>query len=69
MRIRHRHPDPRQARAVAERMRTGYVLVNDADCDVNTSWGGCKQSGNGREWADFGVGESLETTSIVGVTA
>ncbi|MEU6386005.1 aldehyde dehydrogenase family protein [Streptomyces bauhiniae] len=61
--------DARQARAVAERMRTGYVLINDADFDFNTSWGGYKQSGNGREWADFGIGEYLETKSIVGVTA
>ncbi|MFJ4031503.1 aldehyde dehydrogenase family protein [Streptomyces griseoluteus] len=61
--------DARQARAVAEQMRTGYVLINDADFDFNTSWGGYKQSGNGREWADFGIGEYLETKSIVGVTA
>ncbi|MFJ9572241.1 aldehyde dehydrogenase family protein [Streptomyces bacillaris] len=61
--------DARQARAVAERMRTGYVLINDADFDFNTSWGGYKQSGNGREWADFGISEYLETKSIVGVTS
>ncbi|MFE3721806.1 aldehyde dehydrogenase family protein [Streptomyces cyaneofuscatus] len=61
--------DPARARAVAERMRTGYVLINDADFDFNTSWGGYKQSGNGREWAGFGIGEYLETKSIVGVTA
>ncbi|GAA2806449.1 aldehyde dehydrogenase family protein [Saccharopolyspora taberi] len=61
--------DSLRARAVAERMRTGYVLINDADFDFNTSWGGYKQSGNGREWADFGIGEYLETKSIVGVTA
>ncbi|MFF2223999.1 aldehyde dehydrogenase family protein [Streptomyces globisporus] len=60
---------PGRARAVAERMRTGYVLINDADFDFNTSWGGYKQSGNGREWADFGISEYLETKSIVGVTA
>ena len=57
-----------QIRDVAERMRTGYVLLNDAAFDFNTSWGGYKQSGNGREWADFGIGEYLETKSIVGVT-
>ncbi|MFF3093714.1 aldehyde dehydrogenase family protein [Streptomyces cyaneofuscatus] len=61
--------DPLRARAVAEQMRTGYVLINDADFDFNTSWGGYKQSGNGREWAGFGIGEYLETKSIVGVTA
>ncbi|GAA0418020.1 aldehyde dehydrogenase family protein [Streptomyces luteireticuli] len=55
--------------AVAERMRTGYVLINDADFGFNTFWGGYKQSGNGREWAGFGIGEYLETKSIVGVTA
>ncbi|NEC24277.1 aldehyde dehydrogenase family protein [Streptomyces parvus] len=60
---------PGRARAVAEQMRTGYVLINDADFDFNTPWGGYKQSGNGREWADFGIGEYLETKSIVGVTA
>lgn len=61
--------DPQRAREVAEQMRTGYVLINDADFDFNTSWGGYKQSGNGREWADFGIGEYLETKSIVGVTS
>jgi aldehyde dehydrogenase (NAD+) len=61
--------DPQLALAVAERMRTGYVLINDADFDFNTSWGGYKQSGNGREWAGFGIGEYLETKSIVGVHA
>ncbi|MBE2997188.1 aldehyde dehydrogenase family protein [Nocardiopsis sp. HNM0947] len=59
--------DPEGARAVAEQMRTGYVLINDAAFDFNTAWGGYKQSGNGREWAEFGISEYLETKSIVGV--
>ncbi len=33
----------------------------------NTAWGGYKQSGNGREWAGFGIGAYLESKSIVGV--
>ncbi|WNI27158.1 hypothetical protein [Streptomyces sp. ITFR-16] len=45
------------------------VLINNADFDFNTSWGGYKQSGNGRRWAAFGSSEYPETKSIVCVIA
>lgn len=61
--------DPVRVCEAAEQMRTGSALINDADSEFNTGWGGYRQSGNGREWADFGIGEHLEIKSIVGMTA
>lgn len=57
------------ARAVAARMRAGSVYLNYPDWDTNSSFGGYKQSGNGREYADFGIHDFLETKSIVGYEA
>ncbi|MFK8251509.1 aldehyde dehydrogenase family protein [Ancylobacter terrae] len=54
------------ARAVAAKMRAGSVYLNYPDWDTNSSFGGYKQSGNGREYADFGIHDFLETKSIVG---
>ncbi|MDB5555166.1 MAG: aldehyde dehydrogenase [Rhizobium sp.] len=54
------------ARKVAARMRAGTVNLNYPDWDTFSSFGGYKQSGNGREYADFGIHDFLETKSIVG---
>lgn len=54
------------ARAVAAEMRAGTVNINYPDWDVFSSFGGYKQSGNGREYADFGIHDFLEIKSIVG---
>jgi aldehyde dehydrogenase (NAD+) len=54
------------ARAVASRLRTGTVNLNYPSWDTFAPFGGYKQSGNGREYADFGMGEYLETKAIVG---
>jgi aldehyde dehydrogenase (NAD+) len=54
------------ARAVAAEMRAGTVMLNYPDWDTMSSFGGYKQSGNGREYADFGIHDFLETKSIVG---
>ena len=54
-----------EARAVARRIRAGTVAINHA-LDINAPFGGYKQSGNGREWGEFGLDEYLETKGIVG---
>jgi aldehyde dehydrogenase (NAD+) len=54
------------ARAVALEMRAGTVNINYPDWDTFSSFGGYKQSGNGREYADFGIHDFLEIKSIVG---
>ncbi|MEU5880602.1 aldehyde dehydrogenase family protein [Spirillospora sp. NPDC047279] len=54
-----------QARAVARRIRAGWVAVNEA-FDFGCPFGGYKQSGNGREWGEFGFHDYLETKGILG---
>ncbi|MHA6782013.1 aldehyde dehydrogenase family protein [Pseudonocardia saturnea] len=58
--------DVARARKVARRMRTGMVHVNGAGLDFNAPFGGYKQSGNGREYAEFGLKEFLEVKSVFG---
>lgn len=53
------------ARAVAGRIRAGWVAINHA-FDMNAPFGGYKRSGNGREWSDAGFQEYLETKSTLG---
>ncbi|MCG5431096.1 aldehyde dehydrogenase family protein [Mycobacterium sp. MYCO198283] len=59
--------DLEQARAVAGRIRAGWVAINDG-FDLNAAFGGYKRSGNGREWSDFGFAEYLEIKSILNYT-
>jgi aldehyde dehydrogenase (NAD+) len=54
-----------KARAVARRLRSGWVVINDG-FDFNAGFGGYKKSGNGREWGEFGFDEYLETKAILG---
>ncbi|MCB1444743.1 MAG: aldehyde dehydrogenase family protein [Rhizobiaceae bacterium] len=58
--------DIAHARRVAAEMRAGTVNLNYPNWDTMSSFGGYKQSGNGREYADFGIHDFLETKSIVG---
>jgi aldehyde dehydrogenase (NAD+) len=54
------------ARAVAARLRAGTVNLNYPAWDVRAPFGGFKQSGNGREYADFGIDDFLELKAVVG---
>ena len=54
------------ARAVAKQLRTGNVHLNLAGPDLKAPFGGYKQSGNGREYADWAIHDFLEIKGIVG---
>ncbi len=54
------------AKRVASRLRTGNVHLNGAGPDFGAPFGGYKQSGNGREWGEYGLNEYLEIKGIVG---
>ena len=54
------------ARAIALKMRAGSVYLNYPDWDTMAPFGGYKQSGNGREYADWGIHDFLEIKGIVG---
>ena len=58
--------DIERARRVASYMRAGSVYINYPAWDTMAAFGGYKQSGNGREYADFGIHDFLEIKSIVG---
>lgn len=58
--------DIEHARKIAARMRAGSVYLNYPDWDTHAPFGGYKQSGNGREYADWGIHDFLEIKGIVG---
>jgi len=58
--------DRERARRVAMRMRAGSVYVNYPAWDPGSPFGGYKQSGNGRECAEWGLEAFLEVKGIVG---
>jgi aldehyde dehydrogenase (NAD+) len=57
---------PDRAKRVAARLRTGNVHINGAGPDFAAPFGGYKQSGNGREWGQFGFEEFLEVKAMLG---
>jgi aldehyde dehydrogenase (NAD+) len=58
--------DIEHARVIAARLRAGTVNINYPAWDVDAPFGGYKQSGNGREYADFGIRDYLEVKAVVG---
>ncbi len=58
--------DIERARRVASKLRAGTVNLNYPDWDTMAPFGGYKQSGNGREYADWGIHDFLEIKGIVG---
>ncbi len=61
--------DRKRAQRVAGRIRAGMVQVNGASHSSDAPFGGYKQSGNGREFGEYGLREFLEVKSISGVWA
>ena len=58
--------DLERARRVAFRLRAGSVYLNYPSWDAGSPFGGYKQSGNGREYAEWGLEAFLEVKGIVG---
>ena len=58
-----------RAKNVARQIRTGNVHLNGAPVNNEAPFGGYKQSGNGREWGQFGLEEFLEVKAILGYNA
>jgi aldehyde dehydrogenase (NAD+) len=54
------------ARAVAARIRSGQVHINNPPWRPDVPFGGYKRSGNGREYGVEGLEEYLETKAILG---
>ena len=52
---------------VASRLRTGMVHINGAEGSFDTPFGGYKQSGNGREFGEYGFEDYLEIKAVMGV--
>ena len=61
--------DRKRAQNVARKMRSGNVYINYPGGDMNAPFGGYKQSGNGREWGQWGLEEFLEIKGVVGYEA
>ena len=58
--------DNDHARAVARKIRAGMVHLNGVPTQIEAPFGGYKQSGNGREWGEFGLEEFTEVKAIMG---
>jgi aldehyde dehydrogenase (NAD+) len=58
--------DIKHARKVAKQLRAGQVSINYPDWDTFAPFGGYKQSGNGREYADWAIHDFLEVKGIIG---
>jgi aldehyde dehydrogenase (NAD+) len=57
------------ARTIARRLRAGQIHLNYPDWDLFAPFGGYKQSGNGREYAAWGLHDFLEVKAIIGYGA
>jgi len=51
---------------VARQIRAGQVKITSAAWDPTAPFGGYKQSGNGREFADWGIHDFLEVKAVIG---
>ncbi len=58
--------DLARAHRVAGQIRAGSVHINGAGQDYGSPFGGYKQSGNGREWGEFGLHDFLEIKVVNG---
>jgi aldehyde dehydrogenase (NAD+) len=58
--------DEERAHRVAGQLRAGMISLNSASQDYDAPFGGYKQSGNGREWGEYGFDDFLEIKGITG---
>ena len=58
--------DTEKALELARGLRAGQVSINYGSSGPLAPFGGYKQSGNGREKAEWGLGEFLEVKAIMG---
>ena len=58
--------DLERARRVARALRAGSVHINGAGQGYESPFGGYKQSGNGREWGEYGLHDFLEVKVVNG---
>lgn len=61
--------DLARANRVGRRIRAGRVTINGAAGDMSIPFGGFKQSGNGREWGEYGLRDFLEVKAMLGAEA
>ena len=57
--------DSEKLKGIARQIRAGQVHINYGSGGTNAPFGGFKQSGNGREKAEWGLEEFLETKAIM----
>ena len=56
--------DDERAKRVAGQLRAGMISLNSASQGYTAPFGGYKQSGNGREWGEYGFDDFLEIKGI-----
>lgn len=56
--------EPKTAERMAHRIRAGMISINGGDQGFDCPFGGYKQSGNGREWGEYGFEDFLEVKVI-----
>jgi aldehyde dehydrogenase (NAD+) len=62
-------PTWRRSAASPAAMRAGQVQINAPEWDLFAPFGGYKQSGNGREYADWAIHDFCEVKALVGYGA
>jgi aldehyde dehydrogenase (NAD+) len=61
--------DLARGRRIARQLRVGNVYINYPAWDTRAPFGGFKQSGNGREYGEYGLDDFLEIKGVVGYGA
>ncbi|HEY1890416.1 MAG TPA: aldehyde dehydrogenase family protein [Steroidobacteraceae bacterium] len=61
--------DLAHASRIGRKIRAGRVTLNGAPSDMGIPFGGFKQSGNGREWGEYGLRDFLEVKALLGAEA
>ncbi|TQV80013.1 aldehyde dehydrogenase family protein [Aliikangiella coralliicola] len=59
--------DQQRISYIASKIRAGNININGQSGDLNTPFGGYKQSGNGREWGVHGFEDYLEIKAVSGL--